>query len=91
MPGAENLVDANGTPITVGATVKLVGVVTSMNPFSNRFNDVKITISHPLPASFGPARDQVQNGNVAVDGGNDQSPGYRLNLAVPPGVLVVGS
>ena len=83
------LVDANGAAITLGATVKLVGTVTGLNGFSLRFNDVQITLSHPLPASSGPPLNQQSNNQVS--GGNLNTPGYRTVLSVPPGVLVVGS
>jgi len=45
---ADPLLDANGVAITVGATVKLVGVVTSVNALDNRYNSVAITLLHPI-------------------------------------------
>jgi len=80
------MLDANGVAITVGATVKLVGVVTSLNPFDNRFRDVQITLSHPLPSSSGPAVNIVHPVGAEVT-----PPGYITVISVPPGVLVVGA
>ena len=84
-----NMVDANGAAVTLGATVKLVGVVTSVNPFSNRFHEVQITLSHPLAASAGPPKNQL--GTNYAEGVELNPPGYRVVIECPPGVLVVGS
>jgi hypothetical protein len=86
---ADVMTDAKGAAITVGATVKLVGVVTALNPLSNRFHDVSITLSHPLAgATFGPPKDASTS---YMEGAEMNPPGYRLKIDVPPGVLVVGS
>ena len=75
-------VDANGTAITVGATVKLVGTVTGINQFDNRLNEITISISHPLSGVV-PL--------VNTTGGDLTVPGYRTTVTTPPQVLVVGS
>lgn len=76
--------DAVGTPITIGATVKLVGVVTAMNLFDNRYNDIEVLIAHPLAANVGPPTDIATGGDRSV-------PGYRIRLTFPPAVLLVGA
>lgn len=73
--------DANGTPITVGATVKLVGTVLSVNQFDNRYNEILISISHPI-AGVVPAN---------ITGGDPTVPGYRVQVTTPPAVLIVGA
>jgi len=45
------LLDANGVAINVGDTVKLTGVVLSLDPASTHFGEVKIQLSHPLSGS----------------------------------------
>ena len=80
--------DSAGNPITVGATVKLVGVVTSIDLLSNRFHDIKVTISHPLASSAGTPKDASTN---YMEGTEMTPPGYRQTLAFPPGVLTLGS
>jgi hypothetical protein len=44
---ATNIIDAVGTVISVGATVKLVGTVTSINAFDQHFGEVVVTLSNP--------------------------------------------
>jgi len=90
MAGADSIVDSGGNAITVGATVKLVATVISINAFDNRYNDVLIQINHPVitsPSSSNPAIPGV----FAPTGGDYSVPGYRLQLSVPPTVLTVGS
>lgn len=84
MAGQDSPNDSGGTPITLNATVKLVGTVTSLNLFDNRFNDIEVTLAHPLAASA--------NGGppLGVTGG-DVGPGARIKIYVPPSVLTVGS
>lgn len=85
------MLDANGVAITVGATVKLVGVVTSLNPFDNRFHDVTISLSHPLPASTGGAKDMPPYKMNYSEGAERDPPGNSATIAVPPGLLIVGA
>ena len=89
MAGFDPPVDANGATITVGATVKLVGTVASINSFDNRYNDIVVTLLHPVittPSSSNPAIPGVN-----LTGGDPSVPGYRTTISVPPTVLVVGS
>lgn len=81
MPGQDSPNDANGVAITVGATVKLVGTVASLNLFDNRFNDVVITLSHPVAGQL----------PTFLTGGDSSQPGYKVQISVPPNVLLVGS
>ena len=84
-----NLLDANGVLVTVGATVKLVGTVVSVNAGANRFHEVVIQVSHPLPASAGAPKDI--NG-FYTSCAEVNPPGYRVKtIGVPAGVLIVGS
>jgi hypothetical protein len=76
--------DSGGTPITVGATVKLVGVVTAMSLGDNRFNDIEVTLSHPLSAS------QQSGPPLGITGG-DVGPGNRTKINVAPSMLTVGA
>lgn len=81
---ADLMVDANGAAITVGATVKLVGVVTELNPFSTKFRDVTISLSHPVS---GVADDNTSPGGNA----KGKSPGAVKTISVHPSMLVVGA
>lgn len=81
---ADLMVDANGAAITVGATVKLVGVVTALDPFSNNFHDVTITLSHPVAG--------IPDVIVGASGtSNRPSAGAVKTLNVHPSMLVVGA
>jgi hypothetical protein len=44
---ATSIVDAIGTVINVGATVKLVGVVTAINAFDAHFGECVVTLNNP--------------------------------------------
>lgn len=44
-----NLKDINGTTITVGATVKMVGTVLSVNSIDGHFSNVVVTPNNPTP------------------------------------------
>ena len=61
------LKDVNGVTITLGATVKLVGVVTAINT-DPHFGSITVAPSHPT-GSFIPS----QSG-----GGNPQSPNFQV-------------
>lgn len=82
MAGQASPNDANGVALVVGDTVKLVGVVTSMNLFDNRFNDLTITISHPITSILS---------QTGITGADATVPGYRTVITVPAAVLVKGS
>lgn len=45
------ITDANGVTLAVGDTVSLVGVVVSINPNAQNYDDVVFTLSHKLPSS----------------------------------------
>jgi len=85
------MVDANGVAITLGATVKLVGVVTALSPFDNRYHDVTLTLSHPLSASFGGAKDMPPYKTNYMEGAEINPPGSSITISVPAAVLVVGA
>lgn len=80
--------DVNGATITVGATVKLVGVVTAINP-DPHFGSITVAPLHPAGASI-----PMQSG-----GSNPQSPNYPVpnpllhvaQYGFEPLQLVVGS
>jgi len=80
--------DVNGVPITIGATVKLVGVVTAINP-DPHFGTITVVPAHPTKASI-----PKQSG-----GGNPQSPNFPVpnqllgvqQYGFEPLQLVVGS
>ncbi len=82
MPGQDSPNDANGVALAVGDTVKLVGVITAMDLFNNRFNDLTVTITHPITGIL-----PVQG----ATGGDATVPGYRTVITVPAAVLVKGS
>jgi hypothetical protein len=73
--------DANGAAVTLGAAVKLQGTVTAINLFDNRFNDIEVTITHPLAA-----QDTIKQ----PTGADSSVPGLRLKFTVPAGYLVLG-
>jgi hypothetical protein len=79
---ATNMVDFNGTPLALGQTVKLVGTITALNPFDNKFREVTITLSHPVPG--------VPDVIVA-QGADPQEPGAVKTISVSPTMLVVGA
>lgn len=86
MPQA--FLDAVGTPITVGATVKLVGKVTALNQ-DPHYGSVTITPTYPT----------VANKAMESGGGNPQSPNFPVPNQQEPAVtygfeplqLLVGS
>ena len=78
-------VDHNGTAITVGATVKLIGVVTAVNPLSSHYRDITVQLAYPIT---GIAQSQPQ---PPVDGGYITQPGSVLTVSVPGCMLIVGS
>jgi hypothetical protein len=84
----DTLLDVNGVTITLGATVKLVGTVTAINP-DPHFGSITVAPAHPTGKSI-----PMQSG-----GGNPQSPNFPVpNQQLPvktygfePLQLVVGS
>lgn len=84
MAGQDSPNDANGVPLVAGDTVKLVGTITGMNLFDNRFNDIEVTLSHPLSASV------FQGPPLGITGG-DVGTGPRLKVSVPAAMLVKGA
>lgn len=81
---ADLMVDANGAAITVGATVKLVGTVVELNPFSTKFRSVTITLLHPTV--------NVPDDNVASGAQRaGATPGAVKTISVHPSMLVVGA
>jgi hypothetical protein len=44
---ALTMLDSAGAAMSVGDTVKLVGVVAALNPADNRFNEVTVTLTNP--------------------------------------------
>jgi hypothetical protein len=74
--------DALGTAVTVGDTVKVVGVIQSLNPLDNRFNELVILLSHPIAG--------VPDVFIAP-GGNALSPGAVRTISVPAALTVKGS
>lgn len=84
MAGQDSPNDSNGVALVVGDTVKLVGTVTAMNLFDNRFNDLEVTLSHPLSAAT------FSGPQLGVTGG-DVGPGPRLKVNVPAVMLIKGA
>ncbi len=80
--GQDPSLDSAGTPIILGDTVKLVGVITGVNLFDNRFRDIEVTLSHPVAMT--PQASPTEGGNATNLG-----PGLKIN--VPASVLTKGS
>jgi hypothetical protein len=53
-PGTLYELDAFGTPITVGATVKLICTVTAINPLDPHFGDVQVSLNFPTGKKVSP-------------------------------------
>jgi len=75
------LVDSTGATIIVGQTVKLVGVVASINPFDLRNNEVVVTLSNPLS----------QATDNDIPGGDKLRPGMTRTIVVPAKSLTIGA
>ena len=76
-------VDSAGNPITVGAAVKLLGTVTSINVFSNNYHEITVTLTNPL-ASYPDVL-------VGVGGTSfGMTPAAAKVISVPPTVLTLG-
>lgn len=76
-------VDSTGAPITVGAAVKLLGTVLAINTFSNRYQEITISLTNPVagvPLSCNTTPIEAVGG----------SPGAVLVISVPPTCLTVG-
>lgn len=76
--------DANGVAITVGATVKFVGTVLSVNPLSTHFRDIQVQLSHPITGVANPK-------STTSEGAHATQSGALPLLSVPACMLVVGS
>ena len=79
--GADSGVDAVGTGLLIGQTVKLVGVVTAIDLFSNKYHDITVMLTQKL----------VIDQNNYTSAPNLTVPGYRTVIKVPASVLVVGT
>jgi hypothetical protein len=88
MPAVQ-LVDSLGTPLAVGQTVKLVGTITALYPFDNTYNEVVITLSHPVPGVFDVTDTVGTTGPDATVHG--PGPGAVKTISVPALMLVVGA
>jgi hypothetical protein len=65
MPGDTNRDSAN-VAIAVGDTVNIVGTVSAINLVDNRFNDVEVTLSHPVAGVIPPVGLEVNNGEIGA-------------------------
>lgn len=75
-----------GATINLGATVKLVGVVTAINAFDPHFGEVTVTVSHPagVPVTNISLVNDIVNGIT--------QPTLACNtINVAPAMLTVGS
>lgn len=89
LPAAgDYLRDVNGVLVTVGATVKLVGVVTAINTFDSHFGTIQVAPLHPTGASV-PSQSRIfpQSPNFAVPDQNQPVKTYGFESLQ----LVVGS
>ena len=80
---ATSIIDSTGAAITVGAIVKLQGIVTAINPFSGDYREVTVVLANPL---VGYPDVLVAVGAVA----KDNTPGPAKTIRVPPTVLTLG-
>lgn len=81
--------DVNGVTITVGATVKLVGVVTAINPTDPHFGTIQVTPLHPGDWPATPVQTRQLPMSPNFDTPNAQLPVKVYGLE--PLQLVVGS
>jgi hypothetical protein len=79
------MVDHNGTTITVGATVKLVGTVVSINNFEPHLQGCVINPLYPSPNTV-----PLEN-NVQVIGQQANPTGLPCQVAFDGSQLIVGS
>lgn len=77
--------DKNGTPITVGATVKLVCTVVSVNNFDPHFTGCVVNPNSPSPNTI-----PLEN-NVAPVGQQANQTGLPAQYAFDGSQLIVGS
>lgn len=89
------MTDKNGTPITVGATVKLVGTVVSINNASSHYDGCVIRLSFPasnLPfIPSGATAPGVPNVNTSKTGPAAPNPQFPALIAADGSQLIVGS
>jgi hypothetical protein len=83
---ATTITDSVGATINLGATVKLVGVVTAINAFDPHFGEVSVTLSHPAGVP-------VTNISIVNDiaNGIPQATIASTMINVAPAMLTVGS
>ena len=80
---AIQLKDSNGVALVVGQTVKIVGTVVSLDPFSTDFHEVTISLNDPIA---------VEDTQVAPSGTNNRpASGLARTLNVPALILTVGA
>ncbi len=65
MPGDTNL-DSAAVAIAVGNTVNIVGTVTAINLVDPRFNDIEVTLSHPVTGVTPTVGSEVNNGEIGA-------------------------
>lgn len=77
--------DSAGNPITVGATVKLVGTVTKLNLLDPHYADVEVLLSHPISNTLytDPPMGTVDYGDSDALPGPTQTYGGSMSNAVP--------
>ena len=62
------LLDYNGTPIVVGETVKLLGVVDSINESSPHYKEVTMHLTHPVPGVPANVPPRIEGANAHGSG-----------------------
>lgn len=85
MAGQDSPNDSGGVALVVGDTVKLVGTVSAMDLFNNRFNDIEVTLSHPPSATV------FSGPQLGITGADMTVPGPRLKITVPAFMLTKGA
>lgn len=76
------LQDFNGVNLIKGQAVKLLGVITDLNAFDNRYCEVTVTLTHPVAG--------VPDSIYAAGAEWIESAGGKKSIAVAPSMLVVG-
>jgi hypothetical protein len=86
----EPLRDVNGVLITVGATVKLVGVVTAVSSTDPHFSGIQVAPSHPNgPGGSNPILGITDSQNPQL--GQSVNPQQPVNYYFDPLQIIVGS
>lgn len=68
VPGGTFELDAFGVPITVGATVKAIFVVTGINTLDGHFGDIQGTLKFPTGTKVSPITTIALTGSQLVVG-----------------------